>query len=111
MVQSILKLTASGAAQLQLLLDKRSTPSLGIRIGIRTQGCSGLAYTLEYADNINENDEVLIINDLTILIEHKAIMFLLGTEMDFVKGSLSSGFIFRNPNEKGRCGCGDSFHV
>ena len=74
-------------------------------------GCSGLSYTLEYADQKSEFDETVEDNGVTIFVDPKAVMFLIGTEMDFVEDKLKSGFVFSNPNEKGRCGCGESFHV
>lgn len=109
--KSILSVTDAAAEQVKALLAQRGKPSVGIRIGVRTKGCSGLSYTLEYADEIHPHEEVVEIHGLKIIIDPKAIMFILGTEMDFVKDQLSSGFVFKNPNEKGRCGCGESFHV
>jgi iron-sulfur cluster assembly protein len=109
--KAIFSMTEAAAEQVKALLAKRGKPSVGIRIGIRTKGCSGLSYTLEYADEKNTHDESVEAHGLTILVDPKAIMFILGTEMDFVNDKLSSGFVFRNPNEKGRCGCGESFHV
>lgn len=106
-----LTLTPAAVAQVQALLDKRGKPSVGIRIGIKTKGCSGLSYTLEYADEKGDFDEIVEQDGLTILIDPKAVMFILGTEMDYVEEKMQSGFIFTNPNEKGRCGCGQSFHV
>jgi iron-sulfur cluster assembly protein len=92
-------------------MGRRGKPSVGIRIGIRTAGCSGLQYTIEYADRRTEFDEIVEDKGVTILVEPKAAMFLLGTEMDFVDEKMKSGFVFNNPNEKGKCGCGESFHV
>jgi len=103
--------TPSAVRRVRQLLEKRGKPSVGVRVGVRTRGCSGLSYTLEYADAINPGDEVVKVEDVTILIDPKASMFIFGTEMDFVEETLQSGFVFRNPNEKGRCGCGESFHV
>ncbi|HEY4163656.1 MAG TPA: iron-sulfur cluster assembly accessory protein [Dongiaceae bacterium] len=104
-------LTASAVERVKSLLDKRGKPSAGIRIGVRTKGCSGLSYTLEYADAKGPADEVVEQDGVTVLIDPKATMFILGTEMDYVEEKLQTGFVFRNPNEKGRCGCGESFHV
>ena len=103
--------TESAASRIQALLAKRGKPSLGIRVGVRSRGCSGLTYTLEYADEKGKFDEIVEDKGVTILIDPKATMFILGTEMDFVEDKLQSGFTFRNPNEKGRCGCGESFTV
>lgn len=106
-----LSLTEAAKLQVQRLLENRGKPTVGIRIGIRTKGCNGLAYTLEYADKIAPHDEKIELQGFTILIDPKAVMFILGTEMDFIEDHLQSGFVFRNPNEKGRCGCGESFRV
>ena len=106
-----MSLTEEAARRVQALLEKRGKPSAGIRIGVRSRGCSGLTYTLEYADEKGKFDEVVEDKGVTILIDPKATMFIIGTEMDFVDDKLQSGFVFRNPNEKGRCGCGESFHV
>lgn len=106
-------LTSSALKQIEYLLEHRGKPSKGIRIGINTKGCSGLSYTLEYADSIKTDEEVITLynSNTKILIEPKAMMFLIGTEMDYEVNTMDEGFIFRNPNEKGRCGCGESFHV
>jgi iron-sulfur cluster assembly protein len=104
-------LTDAAAERIKALLVKRGKPSAGIRIGVRSRGCSGLSYTLEYADEKGRFDEVVEDKGVTVLIDPKATMFILGTEMDFVQDKLQSGFTFTNPNEKGRCGCGESFHV
>jgi len=106
-----LTITDAAATRVQALLDKRGKPSAGIRIGVRSKGCSGLSYTLEFADERTPYDEIVEHNGVTVLIDPKATMFILGTEMDFVEDKMQSGFVFRNPNEKGRCGCGESFHV
>ncbi|MFM8679489.1 MAG: HesB/IscA family protein [Alphaproteobacteria bacterium] len=104
--------TPAAMERVRALLAKRGKPSYGVRVGVRTRGCSGLSYTLEYADAAEPGDEELKpAEDIRILIAPKAAMFLFGTEMDFVEEQFKSGFTFRNPNEKGRCGCGESFHV
>lgn len=111
-------ITVSDAAKarIQHLLAQRGKPSAGIKVGVRSGGCSGLAYTIEYADEIGQYDEVVKVastagDELTIIIDPKAIMYLIGTEMDYIEEQWKSGFTFINPNEKGRCGCGESFHV
>ena len=106
-----IQLTEAAAQRVQALLDKRGKPSVGIRIGVSSKGCSGLSYTLEYADKKEPMDELVEQHGVTVLIDPKATLFILGTEMDYVEEKLQSGFVFRNPNEKGRCGCGESFHV
>jgi iron-sulfur cluster assembly protein len=104
-------LTEAAAERVRALLDRRGKPSAGIRIGVRTKSCSGLSYTIEYADERGKFDEVVEEKGVVVMIDPKATMFILGTEMDYVEEKLQSGFVFRNPNEKGRCGCGESFHV
>ena len=108
---SPIQMTPAAIEQVKALLDSRGKPSFGIRIGVRTKGWSGMSYTLEFADEKGEFDEEVTIGDVTLLIDPKATMFILGTEMDYVEDKLESGFVFNNPNEKGRCGCGESFHV
>jgi iron-sulfur cluster assembly protein len=110
-LRQAMTVTDSAAERIQALLAKRGKPSVGIRVGVRSRGCSGLTYTLEYADEKGKFDEIVQDKGVTILIDPKATMFIIGTEMDFVEDKLQSGFTFRNPNEKGRCGCGESFHV
>jgi iron-sulfur cluster assembly protein len=104
-------LTPAAVERVRALLEKRNKPSVGIRIGVRTKGCSGLSYTIEYADAKGPADDMVEQDGVTVLIDPKATMFILGTEMDYVEEKLQTGFVFRNPNEKGRCGCGESFHV
>jgi iron-sulfur cluster assembly protein len=111
MAKAALTITDAAAERVKALLAKRGKPAAGIRIGVRARGCSGLTYTLEYADEKGKWDEVVEDKGVTLLIDPKATMFILGTEMDWVEDKLQSGFSFRNPNEKGRCGCGESFHV
>jgi iron-sulfur cluster assembly protein len=110
-LRQAMKITDAAAARVQALMAKRGKPALGVRIGVRSRGCSGLSYTIEYAEEKGRFDEVVEDKGVTILIDPKATMFIIGTEMDFVEDKLQSGFVFRNPNEKGRCGCGESFHV
>lgn len=106
-----LTITDSAAERVKALLAGRGKPSAGIRIGVRAKGCSGMSYTLEFADERTPFDEVVEDKGVTVLIDPKATMFILGTEMDYVEEKMQTGFVFRNPNEKGRCGCGESFHV
>ena len=103
--------TPAAVQRVRDLIDKRGKPTFGIRIGVRSKGCSGLSYTIEYADERNTGDEMVELDGVRILVDPKASLFIFGTEMDFVEEKLQSGFVFRNPNEKGRCGCGESFHV
>jgi iron-sulfur cluster assembly protein len=103
--------TPAAAQRVQALLAARGKPSYGVRIGVKTKGCSGLSYTLEYADEPMPFEEKVELDNVRILIDPKATLFILGSEMDYKETPLESGFTFRNPNEKGRCGCGESFHV
>lgn len=109
--KALFTITPSALERVFQMLESRGKPSLGIRVGVRSRGCSGLSYTLEFCDEVHPGDEVVEEKDVKIFIDPKAIMFVVGTEMDFVEEKLQSGFVFQNPNEKGRCGCGDSFHV
>jgi iron-sulfur cluster assembly protein len=110
-LRQAMTLTEAAADRIRALLDKRGKPAVGIRVGVRSRGCSGLTYTLEYADEKGKLDELVQDKGVTVLIDPKASMFIIGTEMDYIEDKLQSGFTFRNPNEKGRCGCGESFHV
>lgn len=107
----LMSITEAAAERVRDLIAKRGKPTLGVRIGVRTKGCSGLSYTLEYADEKAPADEVVEAHGVKLLVDPKASLFLIGTEMDYEIEKLKSGFVFRNPNEKGRCGCGESFHV
>ena len=121
MAQPIIIVTPEAANAAVRLIRKRNKPTLGIRIGVRTRGCSGLQYTIEYADEIKKFEEVIPFkaadeeaeggDEYKIVIDPKAIMFLLGTQMEYRDDNFKAGFEFVNPNEKGRCGCGESFTV
>jgi iron-sulfur cluster assembly protein len=104
-------ITDAAAHRVKALLDQRGKESLGIRVGVKKGGCSGLAYTIEYADELQKFDEVVEEKGVKVIIDPKAIIYLIGTQMDFIDEKLKSGFVFTNPNEKGKCGCGESFHV
>ncbi|MBU6141174.1 MAG: iron-sulfur cluster assembly accessory protein [Proteobacteria bacterium] len=98
--------------EIQGLIAARKEPCEGIRVGVRTRGCSGLAYTVEYAikdKNISKFDDVVIRDGVQVFIDPKVSMFLIGSQMIYKTDELNSGFDFVNPNEKGRCGCGESF--
>jgi iron-sulfur cluster assembly protein len=108
---NIITLTDNAAERVKTLLAKSPEPVLGLRIGVTSKGCSGLSYSVEYAKEKGKFDDVVEDKGVTVFVDPKATMFILGTEMDYVEDKLQSGFVFRNPNEKGRCGCGESFHV
>jgi iron-sulfur cluster assembly protein len=103
--------TDSAVNRIKDLLAQRNKPSAGIRILVETKGCSGMKYKIEYADEVNKFDAIVNKNGVSVLIDPKAMLFILGSEMDYMEEELSSGFTFKNPNEKGKCGCGESFHV
>ena len=107
----LMTVTPLAAERVKGMIDGRGKPTAGIRIGVRTKGCSGLSYTLEFADKQEPMDEVIEAEGIKLLVDPKASLFLIGTQMDYVEEKLKSGFVFNNPNEKGRCGCGESFHV
>ena len=107
----VMTVTPAAAERVKALIEGRSKPTAGIRIGVRSKGCSGLSYTLEFADAQQPMDEIVETAGIKLLIDPKASLFLIGTEMDYEEEKLKSGFVFKNPNEKGRCGCGESFHV
>ncbi|WP_341763845.1 iron-sulfur cluster assembly accessory protein [Candidatus Tisiphia endosymbiont of Beris chalybata] len=109
MHKNILILTDRAIEQVKLLLAKRNKPAFGIRVGVKSGGCSGIVYYIEYADEKNKFDEVVEVNNVKILIDSKALMYLIGSIMDYVEDKFKTGFAFTNPNEKGSCGCGKSF--
>ncbi len=109
--KNVLTITDAAAERIKELIARRENPAKGIKVGIRSRGCSGLSYTIEYCDDVEKFDEVVEDKGVTVFIDAKAVMFLIGTEMDYVEEKLESGFRFSNPNEKARCGCGESFTV
>lgn len=84
---------------------------VGVRVGVKTSGCSGLAYVLEFVDDVQPEDQVFTSHGVNVIVDPKSLAYLDGTEMDFVKEGLNEGFKFTNPNQKGECGCGESFTV
>lgn len=106
-----LTLTDAAANRVKALIANSKQPVLGVRIGVRTRGCSGLSYSVEYADAPKKFEEVVEDKGVRVFIDPTAVMFLIGSTMDYVEDKFRSGFVFTNPNEKGRCGCGESFHV
>ena len=103
-------LTKNAAQQIKVQLAKRGK-GLGLRLGIKKVGCSGFAYTFDYADEVRADDQAFESNEAKVLIDADSLSFLNGATLDFVKEGLNEGFKFNNPNEKDRCGCGESFNV
>ncbi len=101
-------LTENAASRAQAFLGNRGK-GIGLRIGVKTSGCSGMAYVLEFADEIQPQDSVFEHRGVKVIIDAKSLVYLDGTEVDYAKEGLSEGFKFNNPNEKIRCGCGESF--
>ena len=108
--KAAITLTPAALERVKELINK-NPDTIGLRIGVKTRGCNGLSYTLEYAKEKNKFDEVVQQNGVQIFVDAKAQLTLLGTEMDYVKSLLSSEFVFNNPNIKSTCGCGESFQV
>lgn len=106
----LMTVSDTAAERLRALYERGQEGKL-LRISVKTKGCSGLSYDLGWVDAAGPGDETIRDNGVTVLVDRKATLFLIGTEMDYEVKSMSAGFTFRNPNEKGRCGCGESFHV
>lgn len=108
----LVTLTQNAQNALVKMLDETEGVPLGVRVNIKTKGCSGLSWELEIAREKNEfDDNVSINNKYTLFIDKKATLFILGTTLDYIENDLESGFVFNNPKEKGKCGCGESFYV
>lgn len=105
-----LSITPTAAERVKNFLNKRGK-GYGLRVGIKTNGCSGLSYVLEFVDRIEDSDEVFEENGVKIVVDKKSLIFLDGTQLDYTREGLNEGFKFSNPNEKGQCGCGESFTV
>ena len=103
-------LTESAADRVKAFLEKRGK-GIGLRLGIKTSGCSGLSYMLEFVDTLNEDDQVFEQHGVKVIVDTKTLVYLDGTQLDFVKEGLNEGFKFTNPNVKDECGCGESFNV
>ena len=111
MNKQVITLSERAAERVKEIMAKAKEPIVGVRVGVASGGCAGMSYIMEYAKKANPNDEIIEDKGVKVLIDPKAIMYLLGTEMDYKKEELSSTFIFKNPNETERCGCGESFKI
>jgi len=106
-----MRLTETAASHIKDILARAERPIAGVRVGVKNGGCAGMSYTMEYAEAANPNDEVVEDKGVRLLIDPKAVLFLLGTEMDYRVDKLSSGFVFNNPNQTSACGCGESVAI
>ena len=105
---NLLSLTPSAIERLRDINKSSSSDNVAVKLGVKNGGCAGMAYTMDYINEVSQNDEVIKIEGITLVIDPKAILFLLGTEMDYEESTLNSGFIFNNPNQTDACGCGES---
>jgi len=103
-------MTETAASRVRTFLENRGK-GIGLRLGVKTTGCSGMAYVLEFVDELNEEDSVFEHEGVKVIIDQKSLVYLDGTELDYVKEGLNEGFEFNNPNAKRECGCGESFNV
>ena len=111
MTKQVITLSERAASRVKEIMANAGEPIVGVRVGVKSGGCAGMSYIMEYAKQVSPSDEVVEDKGVKVLIDPKAIMYLLGTEMDYKKEELSSSFVFKNPNETERCGCGESFKV
>ena len=110
-MKQVITLSDNAANKIKEIIQKDRGKSIGVRVGVKSGGCAGMSYIMEYAKEINPTDEVIEDKGVKVFIDPSAIMYLLGTEMDYKKQEFSSSFIFKNPNETERCGCGESFKI
>ena len=111
MSEPVITLTESAAKRVRDLMTQSDKPILGLRVGVTTRGCNGMTYTVEYAEDKRDLDEKVEVDGVTVYVDPLAVMYLVGSRMDWVEDKLEARFTFTNPNEKGRCGCGESFNV
>ncbi len=107
----VMRLTDAAAMRIKDVMARADKPVAGVRVGVKNGGCAGMEYTMEYADAVKPSDEVVEDKGVKLLIDPKAVLFLLGTEMDFKTEKLSAQFVFNNPNQTSACGCGESVQI
>ena len=107
----VMSLTDAAADRIRALTERADKPIAGLRVGVKNGGCAGMEYTVEYADEVRTSDEVVEDKGVKVLIDPKAVLFLLGTEMDFKVDKMAATFVFKNPNETSACGCGESVSI
>tara|TARA_Y100000591_G_scaffold251589_1_gene223041 strand:- start:112 stop:447 length:336 start_codon:yes stop_codon:yes gene_type:complete len=110
-MSSIIRLSDNAATKIREIMSNAEKDSVGVRVSVKSGGCAGMAYVMEYTKEVNPNDEVIEDKGVKVFIDSAAVMYLLGTEMDYKEQEMSSAFVFNNPNETERCGCGESFKV
>ena len=110
-MNSIIKLSDNAALRIKEIMSNAEKDSLGVRVSVKTGGCAGMSYVMEYTKDVNPSYEIIEDKGVKVFVYTAAIMYLLGTEMDYKKEELSSSFVFNNPNETERCGCGESFKI
>ncbi len=108
---AVMTVTDAAASRVRELIARASTPVAGVRVGVKNGGCAGMSYTMDLAETVERGDEVVDVNGLKVLIDPKAVLFLLGTTMDFTIDKMSAKFVFKNPNETSACGCGESVTI
>ena len=108
-MKQVITLSDNAANRIKEIISNDETKSVGVRVGVKSGGCAGMSYVMEYAKEINPTDEIIEDKGVKVFIDPSAIMYLLGTEMDYKQEQFSSTFVFKNPNETERCGCGESF--
>ena len=111
MSEQVIKLSDNAANRIKEIMSKAESSAIGVRVGVKSGGCAGMSYIMEYAKDAKKNEEVIEDKGVKVFIDSNAIMYLLGTEMDYKTDKFSSQFVFKNPNETERCGCGESFKV
>ena len=111
MSEQVIKLSDNAANRIKEIMSKADNTTIGVRVGVKSGGCAGMSYMMEYAKEVKKNEEVIEDKGVKVFIDANAVMYLLGTEMDYKKDKFSSQFVFKNPNETERCGCGESFKV
>ena len=111
MSKQVITLSDRAAERVKEIMSNTEDSIIGVRVGVASGGCAGMSYVIEHAKKANPNDEIVEDKGVKVLIDPKAIMYLLGTEMDYKKEEFSSSFVFNNPNETERCGCGESFKI
>ena len=107
----VMRLTEGAAERIKDILSRSDQPIAGVRVGVKNGGCAGMAYTMEYAERVEAADEVVEDKGVRVLIDPKAVLFLIGTEMDYKTEKLSAQFVFNNPNQTSACGCGESVQL